>query len=138
MRKIVFFINSTGEIVGVDDYSDETEDAEIDADAPDGCIWQESDADPETDYMPGGVRTPRPTIDAKPEYHVDANGVTGTLFTMPDETTVTYRGEDFFVTGTGEDLDFIFSSTRTGEFEYMIDPPFPYKAITVTVIADAV
>jgi hypothetical protein len=162
MRKIVFYLTDSGEIDSIADYADETEDADIIADVPADCDWLEADADPETDYVvldSPPVVTERPSIGAEDVYHVDADGVENNLFTMPDPTVVTYRGtervagstywdvgddhvmgtgEDFLVFGGDPDLDFKFKSTRNGEFVFDITPEFPYKPITVTVIADAV
>lgn len=158
-RRIAFYFADTGEIKGVDDYADDFEDDDIDAEAPDGTVWLETDADMDNEYLPGGVRTPRPDIGAEDVYHVDADGVERTLFTMPDPTVVTYRGveyiaggvyldigdgyvlgvgDDYLVVSTDSDLDFNFKASRNGEFEFLIDPVFPYKPTTVLVIADAV
>lgn len=159
MRKIVFYLTATGEIDSTADYADETDDADINADLPADCSWLEGDADPETDYVLAGVITERPSIGAEEVYHVDADGIERTLFTMPDPTIVTYRGQEYnagdvlwdvgggYVMGTGDDylvfggdsdLDFNFKSVISGEFEYELVPDFPYKPAKVTVIADAV
>jgi hypothetical protein len=158
MRRIVFYIEESGEIVDVADYLDEAGDDEIAADQPAGCVWIEGDADPDTDYVVAGAVAERPDFGAQDVYHVDADGVVRTLFTMPDPVTVTYKGEEYsagdflvdagpgFVLGAGDDYlvfafgstDFDFASSRNGEFEFLIEPAFPAKATVVTVIADAV
>lgn len=162
-RKVAYYFEETGEIDSIDDFGDEVEDSEIDAEVPDGCVWLEGDADPETDYIvldSPPVITERPSFGADEVYHVDADGATTTLFTMPEGTVVTYRGSEFiaglvaldvgggvlldvgggFVLGVGTDdnLDFDFASSISGEFPYLVEPPFPYKSISITVIADAV
>lgn len=159
MRRIIFYIEVSGEIDSIEDYGDDADDADIEADVPDGCDWLEGDADPDTDYILAGVVTERPDVAAEEVYHVDADGVERTLFTMPDPTVVTYRGQsfmaggvyldlgggnvldvngDYLVVSSDDDLAFKFKSMISGEFEYLLEPEFPYKSAKVTVIADAV
>lgn len=134
MRYIVFHVVANGEIVGGDEYPDGTPDATIDADLPADCAWLEGDADPDSDYILAGVITERPDFGALDRYTVDADGDPVTLFTMPADTVVTYRGVEY----TGGGADFIFSSTRFGVFEFLLQPEFPYQPTVILVEANAI
>jgi hypothetical protein len=167
VRYIVFYTPETddlypGRIDSIDEFADGTIDADIDTAAPAGTVWIEGDADPTKDYVSGGAVVERPSLGANEVYHVDADGVENTLFTVPDPTVVTYRGTeyiagsvywsidgddggyilatgtDYLVFGGSSDLNFIFASDISGEFEYDITPDWPYLPMKVTVIADAV
>jgi hypothetical protein len=166
MRYIVFYIPETdplypGRINSIVEYPDGTADATITADQPAGCIWLEGDADPTKDYILAGVVTERPDFGAAREYRIDADGLENTLFTMPDGTLVTHKGDvhvagaayvsvdgedDGDILGAGDDeltfsmgdTDFVFASDRTGEFEFKVEPEFPYLPTVVTVKANAV
>lgn len=87
--------------------------------------------DDELFYMPGGVKTPRPTLDIQTEFAVSADGEDAVSFSLPEGSLIWCRT----TSDTWDDQsDFYFTTEVPGTWVYRIYP-FPFQDMEVVIHA---
>ena len=135
-EKVSVYITTTGEII-YPTYRENGIDPTLNA----GESLIEGHWAPQDYYILSGVATDRPTVldDDSDNAEIDIEltvGVNQTIIaSLPEDTEVT--SDDFYEQATaGEPLE--VKAERNGVFEIEIDPPFPYKSLTLRlVVTDA-
>lgn len=113
-------------------------DPDIAAQIPVGGGYVEGDFDPNHYVVISGVAEPRPDLvtDEDGMFIILNDGIEAVTIPLPDGTWISDHdsGDRIFVEFAE---DFIFKSEIKGEFEFSLEPPFPYKPVSFKVIADA-
>lgn len=96
-------------------------------------------------WMDEGIVVPRPAALATTDYAITADGVDAISITVPPDTMVQSYLEDLhkgkIVTMRREhacpDGVFEFVTGKVGTFVFDVEPPYPWRAQTITVTASA-
>lgn len=89
-----------------------------------------------TQYLPSGVLTTRPVVTEQTEYTIKGNGTDTVTLPLPSGTLVTDQETGTQYTSSGVE-SLIVTSTIGGVFQFVIDPPFPYRPLVLTVTVNA-
>lgn len=103
-----------------------------------GGGWIDGDYDPDYYVVVAGEPVARPDLitDDDGIFTILNDGIEAVTIPLPDGTWISDHdsGDRIFVEFAE---DFIFKSEIKGEFEFSLEPPFPYKPVSFKVIADA-
>lgn len=103
---------------------------------PVGGGYISGDYDGEEFYHLSGVATPRPSITDDEYFYVHSDNTDTVTIPLPSGTIVTdLETNTVYTAGASE--SFQFRSQISGQWDFMIEPPFPYKTVTITVSANA-
>lgn len=87
-------------------------------------------------YHLSGTPTERPSLTDEEYFEVHADGTDTLTINLVNGTIVTDNETYTVYTSVGSET-FQFRSAITGEWKFLLEPPFPYKSTEITVTANA-